>query len=260
LEHCHNKEIATHLLEDKVFELIRDNVLDEPRLREHIELLKTAAQPDHPPIETALLRIARELREIDEQKRLSIDMYVAGRSSEEVYVNENVALDKRRHQLELRKVQLVKGIPVLHQKSIDAAIRQFCQTARARFEKAVDFDAKRQFLLDHVEKIIYNRYHVVVTGSVSVKPLGRETGSEPEHVRKLEYRIEGRIDTSKLHTKPRKKFAEDGRLKAFGSGGRRRVAVTPCCSEHKSTPEEVLPSPIYDDKIRFSHTISVVFL
>jgi site-specific DNA recombinase len=28
LEHCHNKEIATHLLEDKVFELIRDNVLD----------------------------------------------------------------------------------------------------------------------------------------------------------------------------------------------------------------------------------------
>jgi hypothetical protein len=113
-----------------------------------------------------------------------------------------IALDKRRHQLELRKLQLVKGIPVLHQKSIDAAIRQFCQTARARFEKAVDFDAKRQFLLDHVEKIIYNRYHIVVTGSVSVKPLGRETGSEPEHVRKLEYRIEGRIDTSKLHTRP----------------------------------------------------------
>jgi hypothetical protein len=196
--------------------------------------LKTTTQPDHRPIEATLLRIARELREIDEQKKLLIDVYVAGRSSEEVYVNENVALHKRRHQLELRKVQLVEGIPVLHQKSIDAAIRQFCQTARPRFEKAVDFDAKRQFLLDHVEKIIYNRHHVVVTGSVSVKPLGRETGSEPEHVRKLEYRIEGRIDTSKLHTKPRKKFAEDGRLKAFGSGGRRRVAVVPCCSEHKS--------------------------
>jgi hypothetical protein len=71
----------------------------------------------------------------------------------------------------------------------------------------VDFDAKRQFLLDHVEKIIYNRYHVVIIGSVPVKPVGRETGSEPEHVRKLEYRIEGRIDTSKLHTRPRKKFA-----------------------------------------------------
>ena len=97
LEHCHNKEIATHLLEDKVFELIRHNVLDEARLREHIELLRTATQPDHRPIEAALLRIARELRDIDEHKRLSIDMYVAGRSSEEVYVNENVALDKRRH-------------------------------------------------------------------------------------------------------------------------------------------------------------------
>ena len=73
---------------------------------------------------------------------------------------------------------------------------------------------------------------------------GQETGSEPEHVRKLEYRIEGRIDTTKLHTKPRKKFAEDGRLKAFGSGGRRRIAMVPCCSKHKSTSDEVHGSPI----------------
>jgi hypothetical protein len=239
LEHCRNKEIATHLLEDKVFELLRDNVLDEVRLREHIELLRTRAQPDHRPIEAALLRIARELREIDDQKKLLIDVYVAGRSSEEAYVNENVALDKRRHHLELRKMQLVKGIPVLHQKSIDTAIHQFCQAAKLRLQMARDFDAKRQFLLDHVEKIVYNRYHVVVIGSVPVKPIGREGTTDPEHVRKLEYRIEGRIDTSKLHTRPRKKFAEDGRLKAFGSGGRGRVGVTPCCSEHKSAPEEV---------------------
>jgi hypothetical protein len=127
LEHCHNKEIATHLLEDKVFELIRDNVLDEARLREHIELLRTAMQPDHRPIEAALLRIARELREIDEEKKLLIDMYVAGKSSEEVYVNENLALDKRRHQLELKKVQLVKGIPVRTRR---ASTRPYISSAR----------------------------------------------------------------------------------------------------------------------------------
>jgi DNA-directed RNA polymerase subunit RPC12/RpoP len=44
---------------------------------------------------------------------------------------------------------------------------------------------------------------------------------------------------SKLHTRPRKKFAEDGRLKAFGSGGRRQIAVVPCCSEHKLRPERL---------------------
>jgi hypothetical protein len=108
-----------------------------------------------------------------------------------------------------------------------------------RFEKAVDFDAKRQFLLDHVEKVIYDRYHVVVIGSVPVKPVGRDTDSDPEQVRKLEYRVEGRIDTSKLHRKPRKKYAEDGRLKAFGSSGRRRVPVAPCCSEHKTLVRQV---------------------
>jgi hypothetical protein len=54
---------------------------------------------------------------------------------------------------------------------------------------------------------------------------GRSTDTSdsgrPEQVRKLEDRIEGRIDTSKLHTKPRKKFAEDGRLKrlARAEGG-----------------------------------------
>ena len=57
----------------------------------------------------------------------------------------NITLDKRRHQLEVRKIQLTKGIPLLHQKSIDVAIRQFCHTAKLRFDKAADFDAKRQF-------------------------------------------------------------------------------------------------------------------
>jgi site-specific DNA recombinase len=240
LDRCHNKEIATHLLEDTVFELIRDNVLDEARLRDHIELLKAPTQTDHRPIEAALLRVARELREIDERKRLLIDMYAAGNTSEEAYVNENVALDRRRHELELRKLQLVKGIPVLHQKSIDAAIRQFCHTAKLRFDKTVDFDAKRRFLLDHVERVIYERYKVVVIGSVPVKALGSETGNEPEQVRKLEYRVEGQIDTNDLHRKPRKKFAEDGRLKAFGSGGRRQIPVVPCCSDLKAKYEELL--------------------
>jgi hypothetical protein len=32
---------------------------------------------------------------------------------------------------------------------------------------------------------------------------------------------------------PPKKFADDGRLKAFGSNGKRRFVVVPCCSEHK---------------------------
>jgi len=109
-----------------------------------------------------------------------------------------------------------------------------------RFAHCFNFDTKRQFLLDHVEKAIYHRYKVTVTGSVPIKTQTSD-GRESE-TRKLPFCITGEIDTSKLHRRPRKKFAEDGRLKAWGSGGRKPVPVTP-------SPVAPVPSPVttYDE-------------
>jgi hypothetical protein len=69
---------------------------------------------------------------------------------------------------------------------VEASIRQFCASARARFEACADFDAKRQFLVDHVERLIYNRYKVAIAGSVAVESASGES--------KLQFRIEGEID------------------------------------------------------------------
>ncbi|HEX2462750.1 MAG TPA: hypothetical protein VHJ58_21605, partial [Vicinamibacterales bacterium] len=55
-----------------------------------------------------------------------------------------------------------------------------------RFEACTDFDAKRQFLVDHVERVIYDHYKVTIVGSVPVQSASGET--------KLQFRIEGEID------------------------------------------------------------------
>jgi hypothetical protein len=71
---------------------------------------------------------------------------------------------------------------------VDASIRQFCASANARFHSCGDFDVRRQFLVDHVERVIYNRYKVTVVGFVPVQTASGQA--------KLQFRIKGEIDQS----------------------------------------------------------------
>lgn len=131
----------------------------------------------------------------------------AGFSSYHRYVGKE--LDVLRH----KKAEFVQGLPLLHKESVEFSIRQFCDIARMRFERCATFDDKRQFLVDHVERVIYDRYRVTVIGSVPIK---MQFGNSQEiETRKLAFCLRGEIDRTILHKKPRRKFAEDGRLRAY---------------------------------------------
>ena len=71
---------------------------------------------------------------------------------------------------------------------MDASIRQFCANANARFQACGDFDAKRPFLVDHVERVIYTCYKIAVLGSVPVQTASGQA--------KLQFRIRAEIDKS----------------------------------------------------------------
>jgi hypothetical protein len=86
------------------------------------------------------------------------------------------------------------------------------------FEHCTTFDDQRQFLVEHVERVIYDHYRVTVIGSVPIKM--QLSNSQEIETRKIAFCLRGEIDKSTLHTKPRKKYAEDGRLNAYGAGGR----------------------------------------
>jgi hypothetical protein len=97
----------------------------------------------------------------------------------------------------------------LHEDFVEASIRQFCASANARLQACTDFDAKRDFLLGHVERVIYNRYKVTIAGSVPLSSASGET--------QLQFRIEGEID--------RKGHAHGGTIQAGRMSGLSGVSV-----------------------------------
>jgi hypothetical protein len=88
---------------------------------------------------------------------------------------------------------------------IDARIRQFCERARAHFERCTDFDTRKQFLRDHIERVIYHPHSVVLVGSIP----GDLNGSEQVHTAgALQFRIERKIRCIKTILGPRRHSAE----------------------------------------------------
>ena len=85
-----------------------------------------------------------------------------------------------------------------HEDFVDASVRQFCSTTRARLRACSDFDANRQFPVDHVERVIFDYYKVTLAGSVPVQAVSEAS--------KLPFRIEGTIDIAairpNLHGEP----------------------------------------------------------
>src|SRR5262249_25437054 len=103
--------------------------------------------------------------------------------------------DKVLDGLKNEKAQLLKDMHGLEEdQSIDARITEFCEGARARFAQCTDFAAKRQFLEEHIQRIIYRRSKVTILGSLSIGPLNAIATS------KLTFLIEGEIDKTKVRS------------------------------------------------------------
>jgi hypothetical protein len=184
------------------------------------------------------MALARKIQAAEERKRQLIDLYASGHLAEAAYVDANISLDQELHELKSKKTEFVGGLPLLHKESIEPSIWQFCDIARVRFERCATFDDKRQFLVDYVERVIYDRYRVTVIGSVPIK---MHFGNSQEiETRKIAFCLRGEIDQTILHKmKPRKKFAENGRMDGCGSWGRKppTVSAIPVCSVPSLAPE-----------------------
>jgi hypothetical protein len=130
----------------------------------------------------------------------------------EEYIAANRALDKDLDRLTRRKAELAAALrSPQHEDLLDASIRQFCASANARFQACADFDTERQFLVDHLDRVIYNGYKVTVTGSVAVQTTSGQT--------RLQFRIAGEIDKAAVRRNAQRKIAETRLAKRAGVGG-----------------------------------------
>ena len=132
--------------------------------------------------------------------------------SKDAYINASTALD--RELAALKRARAADGATERLSKrtELDVRVRQFCERARARFERCVDFDTRRQFLLDHIERVVYHPRSVELVGSIP----GDLTGSDGT-AGALPFRIEGKVRRIKTILGPRGRSAEavqGGRLAA----------------------------------------------
>jgi site-specific DNA recombinase len=195
-ERCTNARIATHILEGKVFEFIAETMIDPGKLRACIAESTTETGG----ATKALHRIAKKIGDLDDQRRQLNYRYAADELAGDVFITASRALDEKLDRLMLEKSKLAGALrSSAHEDFVDACVRQFCANAKAWLQACTDEDAKRSFLLDHVERVIYDHYEVTLIGSV---PLPTAVGSP-----KLPFRIVGTINIKKVRSEAQRKAA-----------------------------------------------------
>jgi site-specific DNA recombinase len=214
---CRNPWVSTHILEGKVFAMVKEYLLDPAVLKKHMDFFKKDYRSSQQRIEWKLMRIDKKEKGIAAQKKRLVDTYAAGHLAQQEYVDRNVALDQELLKIRNGKNELLLTVPLLDKKEVvEMSIREFCNNAKMRLEKCNDFSSKRQFLTDHIEKIIYEKTRVTIVGGV---PLHSSDRGEVVGNPKIEFRIESDFNKKEFFKK-RVRYVVDSRLKEWGSGGR----------------------------------------
>jgi site-specific DNA recombinase len=213
---CQNSMIATHILEGKVFELIQETLLHPGKLRACIE---GAGGLDDRSIAQELARVAKEFGKLEAERREIIHQYASDELSGADYIAANRVLDGLQERLVKKKAELVAALQSpLQEDFIDASLRQFCASAKAQWQASTDDDARREFLVSRLERVIYNRYQVAIAGTVPVRSANGQTT--------LRFRIEGEIDIAAVRSNSSRK-ARLAQLEAGAQAARHANASLP---------------------------------
>jgi hypothetical protein len=192
---CRNLCVATTILDHTVVGLIRTVMLDPGKLARCIE----GGNRNDGRAALELARIAEEIDTFNEKRRRICEAYAKERMSAEEYIEASRTIDECIVRLRRKRDGLL-NTETGQVDVVSASIQQFCAMAQARFEACADLDAKRAFLRDHVERIIFDHGKITILGSL---PLKRTVHG------KLPFRIEGKIPKES-----RRRWPQDER---FGS-------------------------------------------
>lgn len=194
---CTNKEINAKILEPKILSMLEENLLSPDTLRPHMDFFKRRIQANQVKIEKQLKAIDQKIHKLTESKKRIVELYALGELERDSYTTKNLEYDNEVNKLKIEKVELMRKIPLLHKKQIlDVSIKQYCDNAKTRFERCTDFETRRQFILDYIEKIIYENERVEIHGSVPIKlKANKDTDTE---LAKIEFYIKGTLTRSRF--------------------------------------------------------------
>jgi site-specific DNA recombinase len=194
IRRCYSKEIRAELVETKVFEMIQDVILNPNKLRDYMPFFAEDHRAASRRRDRKLGRISAQLLDVEERKKRIIEVYASGDLSKDAYIARNRAYDAETLDLGRQKAELMQSTSLLdRQDTVEAGIAQFCENARARLKRCRDFASKRQFLLDHVEKVTFIDDRVTIHGSVALKLTTTSRELAETETSKLEFRISDQI-------------------------------------------------------------------
>jgi hypothetical protein len=204
----HNPEVATHLLEAKVTEMVRDTLFNPDKLLPCLEGLESGKNNKHEHLVRQLERFSDRIVGIEAQKERSIKLYAARGIANEAYIIENRNLDREIERLRQRKAQIARQVQeAAASDMVEHSIREYCKNAKAQFEVCGTFELTQKFLREHIEQIIYDRSKVTLLGSVPVQR-GTYQSAAP-----VPFRIEGELDRRAIRARPHTLQPDDGRWK-----------------------------------------------
>ena len=173
-------------------------MLDPAKLRMHVDFYKEDARKAEARIEKELRSIDDQLRTVEQQKRRIVDVHASGDLSREAYVRKNRELDAIVESLRTRSKDLEGSAAFLGKRQlIDRTIVQFCSAARTQFDLCAKSESVRQFLLDHLEKVVLLNGRFTLHGRI---PFGT-TGDEGN---RLPFSISSEITTEERYQDRRK--------------------------------------------------------
>jgi site-specific DNA recombinase len=217
IRRCYSKEIRAELLEAKVFGMIEDVLINPNKLRDRMPFFTEDHRAASRRRDRKLGRNSAQILDIEERKRRIIEVYASGDLSKDAYIAKNRAYDEEAMELQREKAALIQSTPLLDQRdAVEAGIAQFCEDARARLKRGRDFVSKRQFLLDHVEKVTFIDDRVTIHGSVALKLTATSRASAEMEASKLEFRISDQISPEeKLAARRRTRIQRAGKSSAL---------------------------------------------
>lgn len=186
LKRCKNRQVSSHIIEEKVWDIIKTVMSDSKKLKEKIDAIQGKKQNSTLRLKRKVVKMEKEIIVIQRKKQLLLNLYTGAEIDKESYSKKNTELDRGLELLYKEKVEAKKQIPLLHNDlEVDIAIRRYCETVKLRSKKCNDFDSQRKFCLSFIDKIVHREDGITLYGHV---PIESEVGKS-----KLEFKIDKSI-------------------------------------------------------------------
>ena len=195
---CSNPEVSARLLEACVLRIFQDIVVDPIKLEGHVDYSKENTRTVKT-LQGELENIEQKIQVLIQQKKQITDRYAMGNLDRAQYTKECLWYDSEIRKIQLKRKELIGYIPLLHKDEvIDMAVKQYCNSVKARLEKCATFENKRQFFLDFIEKVICYKNKITLRGSIPVKIKARENVDRLTEISEIKFTAETKINRASI--------------------------------------------------------------